>query len=563
MSNTSMIKIPARVEDLNVDFDVADVGDGLVFNGSGWARLVDAQGTIHSVGAETITGPKLVHRAQPITSGFDNDVAWTISSTRADGTDPGMDPGFPAPVGNIALGIRNPARENTPYRWPWYVADDGAMAMGQAFTVSQMRRVDGSIIGCYGPGSIDIRPDGNWSCIRVENSMHNLISPNPNAYCIGFLNRDSGDVRDAANNGPYSVACGLLQGAQGPSMECWWGTSLLEDPDANRLAKLWLHTSTNHLTFEGSLTGTTTTVDIWRPSVPGTGAAEFGMGRRASGEADLLIRALSGVDASATVTFAISTPSAVVTGITMTPRIVDGSHQAICEIPFLDLTSGINLVDASGVARATWGNSGNRTMLGTLTIPGMVFSETNPAGDGLAPQVVLGDASPTVAALYVRKVGTQSFLYGNNAADAGGVTYQGAGGFTLRGTNTAGATNVFVSNTAAFGTANSARVVLAPHNGYGVGNGPYIEGYNVPGDPSTGVDGGVRIGTYFGGLGVRFDIKPDGSLAHSGPKAGFLGAPEVVRQTGGAATAGGTYDATAQGMLQKVYDALRAFGFLT
>lgn len=47
------------------------------------------------------------------------------------------------------------------------------------------------------------------------------------------------------------------------------------------------------------------------------------------------------------------------------------------------------------------------------------------------------------------------------------------------------------------------------------------------------------------------------------PMVGFLGAAAAVRQTGGAATAGGTYGATEQGMLQKAYDALRTFGLLT
>ena len=44
---------------------------------------------------------------------------------------------------------------------------------------------------------------------------------------------------------------------------------------------------------------------------------------------------------------------------------------------------------------------------------------------------------------------------------------------------------------------------------------------------------------------------------------GFLGAGAAVRQTGGAATAGGTYGSTEQTMLQKSYDCLRTFGLLT
>ncbi len=44
---------------------------------------------------------------------------------------------------------------------------------------------------------------------------------------------------------------------------------------------------------------------------------------------------------------------------------------------------------------------------------------------------------------------------------------------------------------------------------------------------------------------------------------GFFGTTPAVQQTGGSATAGGTYGSTEQTMLQKVYDALRAFGLLT
>lgn len=46
------------------------------------------------------------------------------------------------------------------------------------------------------------------------------------------------------------------------------------------------------------------------------------------------------------------------------------------------------------------------------------------------------------------------------------------------------------------------------------------------------------------------------------PMIGFLGATPAVRQTGGAATAGASYGATEQAMLQKIYDMGRTFGFL-
>lgn len=49
----------------------------------------------------------------------------------------------------------------------------------------------------------------------------------------------------------------------------------------------------------------------------------------------------------------------------------------------------------------------------------------------------------------------------------------------------------------------------------------------------------------------------------SAPMIGFLGANAAIRQTGGAATATGTWTATEQAMLQAIYDAGRTFGFLT
>lgn len=56
-----------------------------------------------------------------------------------------------------------------------------------------------------------------------------------------------------------------------------------------------------------------------------------------------------------------------------------------------------------------------------------------------------------------------------------------------------------------------------------------------------------------------FRLVSDGTSA----KISFFGAASVVRQTGGAATAGATYTSAEQAMLQKVYDALRSYGLLT
>lgn len=53
------------------------------------------------------------------------------------------------------------------------------------------------------------------------------------------------------------------------------------------------------------------------------------------------------------------------------------------------------------------------------------------------------------------------------------------------------------------------------------------------------------------------------AIAFTQNTLGFLGKTPAAQQTGGAATAGGTYGATEQGMLQKAYDCLRTFGLLS
>lgn len=66
------------------------------------------------------------------------------------------------------------------------------------------------------------------------------------------------------------------------------------------------------------------------------------------------------------------------------------------------------------------------------------------------------------------------------------------------------------------------------------------------------------------GLGVLPTYKLDvlGAARFNG-NLGFFNTTPTTQQVGGAATAGATYGATEQTMLQTVYDALRAYGLLT
>jgi hypothetical protein len=45
-----------------------------------------------------------------------------------------------------------------PPKFCWYLSDDGDVLYGQGLYISQFR---------YAPGSVDVRPDSNWSCLRT------------------------------------------------------------------------------------------------------------------------------------------------------------------------------------------------------------------------------------------------------------------------------------------------------------------------------------------------------------------------------------------------------------
>jgi len=77
--------------------------------------------------------------------------------------------------------------------------------------------------------------------------------------------------------------------------------------------------------------------------------------------------------------------------------------------------------------------------------------------------------------------------------------------------------------------------------------------------------GFVRFGLDATGSKIQWDALSDGLTigAAANQKLAFFGKTPIVPQAGGTATASGTYGATEQAMLQKIYDALRLFGFLT
>jgi hypothetical protein len=52
-------------------------------------------------------------------------------------------------------------------------------------------------------------------------------------------------------------------------------------------------------------------------------------------------------------------------------------------------------------------------------------------------------------------------------------------------------------------------------------------------------------------------------LAVNNTDLGFFNVSSVAQQTGGAATAGAVYTTVEQGMINRMYSALRAYGLLT
>jgi len=79
------------------------------------------------------------------------------------------------------------------------------------------------------------------------------------------------------------------------------------------------------------------------------------------------------------------------------------------------------------------------------------------------------------------------------------------------------------------------------------------------------IEGSLRIGgTTLTDDIAAYDLHVDGDAFFENGNLGFYGTTPVAQQaSSGPATAGGTYTATEQAMLQEAYDALRAYGLLT
>jgi hypothetical protein len=132
------------------------------------------------------------------------------------------------------------------------------------------------------------------------------------------------------------------------------------------------------------------------------------------------------------------------------------------------------------------------------------------------------------------------------------------------------------------GSGRSAGTKLVLFNAIGVSSADYAIGYASTelwiGTATTSTTVGIYAGTTriarFGGSASTAMTITDGFNVVLGTttgtqfgtastqRIGFLGVTPAVAQTGAAQTAGATYGATEQDMLQKAYNALRTFGFL-
>ncbi len=233
--------------------------------------------------------------------------------------------------------------------------------------------------------------------------------------------------------------------------------------------------------------------------------------------------------------------------------------------------------------------------IGALTSFASVNITANPSGvnsiDSLITNPIV-DASATLASdllaintAMLLNIGdnatvTSSFL-GYAALGLPAVLTMGTGSTIDR---VGGATfAISLDSTATGGTVDIVELcrALAIPNGVTTVNNLYGYKMDLPfGDPATnswGVYISPTIRNFFAGtvkiggtdaIDSGFDLHVNGAAKVEGDAVfegdfSFGGVAPAAQQTGGAATAGATYTSTEQGMLQKVYDALRTFGFLS
>jgi hypothetical protein len=189
--------------------------------------------------------------------------------------------------------------------------------------------------------------------------------------------------------------------------------------------------------------------------------------------------------------------------------------------------------------------TGSLSVSGSLRVSSSLTALTNGfAGVGTNTPISmlhLGNGSGTTLGDFTTPVITFNTLNNGVYLDSNRLFFKAAGAFNFGIDSTGVLGNQFRINGAASNNVTTpifvpSRISLGPNSGFGGNN---------AGDVCLITSGSTRL-----------RINYNGDL-------GFFGVTPVARQTLGAATAGATYTATEQTMLQKVYDALRNYGLGT
>jgi len=293
-------------------------------------------------------------------------------------------------------------------------------------------------------------------------------------------------------------------------------------------------------------------------------------------------------------------------------NILDGSSsRQIGSLDFLtDTPDGAINTSSGDFALRLYSNTNN-----ALEVAGLIdFSQTTSfgrraaqhAGFGVAPSTTafgsdalssnslsgINNSAFGVSAGASLTTGTNNTFVGYQAGKNNAQGYSNvAMGYQAGLTNTSGAQNVLIgagadvgSNSLQNATAIGAGAIVSASNAMVLGNnvnvgiGTSTPGYNLhvlkAGGSAIAADDG-NVVSYMRANGGRTSLGSYTShpldlivnqiavMTLSAGSIGFFGTTPAYQQTGGAATAGGTYGSTEQTMLQKVYNALRTYGLLT
>lgn len=182
-----------------------------------------------------------------------------------------------------------------------YFLDDGSYYSGRSLIISQDRnKLTGQIAEMGGQTMIGASTDINAPGMKVANQLN--LSGEKYRYCYAAFDAADIDPNYPAGGVYSDRGFGKNTWLVGPRGETLWGNYLNpngdnSDPELWRLAKLWLNTTTNHLTVEGSgQNATTTYFDIFGPT---GGNSEFRMGSRGTQNAFVVSTSASTTDAIA------------------------------------------------------------------------------------------------------------------------------------------------------------------------------------------------------------------------------------------------------------------------